>query len=162
MHWLAVESATLTASVAVGKRDKVLAEMTSQAALTHSERLLPMVDQTLGLAQLDLDAIGSVVVSIGPGSFTGLRIGLATVKGLAHARPYRLYGVSTLDALAWQQPEGIVVSLLDARREQVYAAIYRRRTDSLETLLAPTAIGLQELLADHLPAGAAIRFVGRG
>ncbi|MGI6345274.1 MAG: tRNA (adenosine(37)-N6)-threonylcarbamoyltransferase complex dimerization subunit type 1 TsaB [Bacillota bacterium] len=161
MHWIAIESATLVASVAVGQGQRVLAEVTSQAQLTHSERLLPMIDQALSLAVSDLSQIDSVIVSTGPGSFTGLRIGLATAKGLAHPRGLAVYGASTLEALAWQQPEGTVVPLLDARRGQVYAAIYQRSASGLREVLAPTAIALNELLGEHLPAGP-FRFVGEG
>lgn len=162
MLWLAIESATLVASVAVGEDTRVMAEITSQVALTHSERLLPMIDQVLKLAEVELSNLDGIVVSAGPGSFTGLRIGLATAKGLAHARACPLYAVSTLEALAWQQPTGIVVPLLDARREQVYTGIYRRTELGLDTLLPPAALALQELLQSHLPLGEPFRFVGEG
>lgn len=160
MLWLAIESATLVASVAVGTGTKIRAEMTSQVALTHSERLLPMIDQVLNLAGVQLKDIEGIVVAAGPGSFTGLRIGLATAKGLAHARSCPLYAVSTLESLAWQQPSGIVVPMLDARREQVYTAIYRRNESGLINILEPTAMPLKELLQAHLSAGEEVRFVG--
>lgn len=162
MLWLAIESATLVASVAVGDDTRVLAEMTSRVALTHSERLLPMIDQVLHLAEVELDKLDAIVVSSGPGSFTGLRIGLSTVKGLAHPRNFRLYAVSTLEALVWQQPAGIVVPLLDARREQVYTGIYRRSESGLTTLMPPAAIPLQELLQSPRLVGEPVRLVGEG
>lgn len=162
MLWLAIESATLVASVAVGADTMVMAEITSRVALTHSERLLPMIDQVLSLAEVELSNIDGIVVSAGPGSFTGLRIGLATAKGLAHAQGCQLYAVSTLEALAWQQPAGIIVPLLDARREQVYTGIYRRTEGGIVTLMPPAAIPLQELLQSHLPQAEAVRFVGEG
>jgi len=121
-----------------------------------------MIDQALALAGCELAAIEGIMVSAGPGSFTGLRIGLATAKGLAHAQPRRLFAVSTLEALAWQQPEGIVVPLLDARRAQVYAAIYRRTLGGLEPLLSPTALPLAELLQSPLLQAEPVRFVGEG
>lgn len=160
MLWLAIESATLVASVAVGDDTRVLAEVTSRVALTHSERLLPMIDQVLHLAEVELDNLDAIVVAAGPGSFTGLRIGLATAKGLAHPRNFRVYAVSTLEALAWQQPVGVVVPLLDARREQVYTGVYRRSERGLTTLLPPTAMPLQELLQSPLLAEEPVRFVG--
>lgn len=162
MLWLAIESATLVASVAVGADTRVMAEVTSRVALTHSERLLPMIDQVLNLAEVELNSLDGIVVSAGPGSFTGLRIGLATAKGLAHARSCQLYAVSTLEALAWQQPVGIIIPLLDARREEVYTGIYRRTEAGLVTLMAPSAMPLQELLQSHLPPDEPIRFVGEG
>ncbi len=162
MRWLAIESATLVASVAVGSDDQVLAEMTSRVALTHSERLLPMIDQVLRMAEMKLPDIDSIAVSAGPGSFTGLRIGLATAKGLAHAHHTPLYAVSTLEALAWQQPAGVVVPLLDARRQQVYTAVFERQEKDLLTLMSPTAMALSELLASPLLEGGSVRFVGEG
>ncbi|NLW17087.1 MAG: tRNA (adenosine(37)-N6)-threonylcarbamoyltransferase complex dimerization subunit type 1 TsaB [Firmicutes bacterium] len=162
MLWLAIESATLVASVAVGSDSRVLAEITSQVALTHSERLLPMIDQALRMAEVELPSVDCIAVSAGPGSFTGLRIGLATAKGLAHAHQISLYAVSTLEALAWQQPVGLVVPLLDARREQVYAAIYERREDGFSTLMPPAALALSELLASPLLQQGPVRFVGEG
>ena len=147
MLWLAVESATLVASIAVGDDETIIAEVTSHSARTHSERLLPMVDQALALAGISLAQVDRLVVSAGPGSFTGLRIGLATVKGFAHARQLPIYPVSTLEGMAWQQQtEGLIVPLLDARKAQVYAAVYRRQANGLLTVLPPTAIALTELL----------------
>ncbi len=161
MHWLAVESATLVASVAVGEGRQVLAEVSSLTQLTHSERLMPMIDQALQLSGIAATSLQSIFVSGGPGSFTGLRIGLATAKGLAHARNIPLVPVSTLEALAWQQSSGYVIPLLDARRSQVYAAVYERLPDRLNVLLPPSAIALQELLVHHVPAGPVI-FTGEG
>lgn len=161
MLWLAVESATIVASVAVGRDDLILAEVTSHAALTHSERLLPMIDQALVMAGVALPAVDTLIASAGPGSFTGLRIGLATVKGLAHARGLPVYLVSTLEGLAWQQQHvGVIVPLLDARKQQVYTAVYSRNDGGLQTLLPPTALALSELL-QYLDRQSVL-FVGEG
>lgn len=161
MLWLAVESATLVASVAVGDDETILAEVTSHSALTHSERLLPMVDQTLKLAGIALAEVSRLVVSAGPGSFTGLRIGLSTVKGLAHARQLPIYPVSTLEALAYQQQTELpIVPLLDARRSQVYAAVYRRSEHGLIAVMSPMAIALTELLQNI--GNQPMLFVGEG
>ena len=122
-----------------------------------------MIDQVLGLAEVELSSIDGIAVSAGPGSFTGLRIGLATAKGLAHAQGSQLYAVSTLEALSWQQPAGIIVPLLDARREQVYTGIYQRSGVGIATLMPPAALPLEEFLQSHLPKeDEAIRFVGEG
>ncbi len=163
MLWLAVESATLVASAAVGAGDRILSEVSSHSRLTHSERLLPMIDQALSLAGVELSSIARLVVSVGPGSFTGLRIGLATVKGLGHALRLPVIPISTLEALAWQQPhtaEPLVVPLLDARKQQVYAAVYRIGPDDLEIIQPPQAIALNDLLAS-LPDQPAL-FTGEG
>lgn len=162
MLWLAIESATLVAGVALGRGDRVLAEISSQVALTHSERLLPMVDQALTIAAVGVKDLEGIFVAAGPGSFTGLRIGLATAKGLAHARNCPLYAVSTLEALAWQQAPGLVVPLLDARRGQVYAAIYRRRENHLECVEGPMALALKDLLQRPPLAHESARFAGEG
>ena len=123
MNILAIDTAGKTAAVAVMRDDTLLYEMASNTGLTHSETLLPMVDTALkacGLtpAQLDLYAVTN-----GPGSFTGLRIGLSVVKGLAQPRQLPCVGVSTLAALAYGcTGEGTVIGALDARRGQVYWA----------------------------------------
>lgn len=161
MHWLAIESATLVASVAVGRDSQVLAEVSSLTQLTHSQRLLPMVDQALQLGGVTVGSLDAVVVSAGPGSFTGLRIGLSTAKGIAHARQLPLIPVSTLDALAWQQTSGFIVPLLDARRSQVYTAVYERLTEGLRIIMPPSAIGLAEFLEQHVPKGRVV-FTGEG
>lgn len=161
MLWVAVESATLVASVAVGRDQQILAELTAHSQLTHSERLLPMLDQALDLAGVGFDQVSGLVVSAGPGSFTGLRIGLATMQGLAHARSLPVFLVSTLEALAWQQQTvgDLVVPLLDARKGQVYAAAYRREPSGLLTVRPPVAIALTELLP-QLALEQPVRFVG--
>lgn len=161
MLWLAVESATLVASVAVGRGDRILSEVTSHSTLTHSERLLPMIDQALTLAGVSVQQLQRLLVSVGPGSFTGLRIGLATVKGLAHALGLPVTPVSTLEALAWQQQtQDLIVPLLDARKQQVYAAIYRLQADGLEIVQPPKALPLSELLPQL--SQQAVLFVGEG
>jgi len=122
---LALESATRVMSVAVLRGGEVLAELSTDGPAPHSERLLPGVAQVLEQAGIGLDAIAAFAVSIGPGSFTGLRIGLATVKGLAGSRP--VAAVPTLSALclaAGADAPGAVGALLDARREQVYAVVF--------------------------------------
>ena len=131
MNILAIDTAGKTAAVAVMRDDTLLYEMASNTGLTHSETLLPMVDTALkacGLtpAQLDLYAVTN-----GPGSFTGLRIGLAAVKGLAFPRETLCAPVSTLEALAAAHTgEGTVLCALDARRAQVYSAAFDLATHS--------------------------------
>ena len=123
MNLLAIDTAGKTAAVAVLRDEVLLYEATANNGLTHSETLLPMVDTALkacGLRCADIDLYG---VTAGPGSFTGLRIGLAAVKGMALPRQTPCAGVSTLEALAWGMAgQGTVVGALDARRGQVYWA----------------------------------------
>ena len=123
MNLLAIDTAGKTAAVAVLRDEVLLYEAAANNGLTHSETLLPMVDTALkacGLRCADIDLYG---VTAGPGSFTGLRIGLAAVKGMALPRQTPCAGVSTLEALAWGMAgQGTVVGALDARRGQVYWA----------------------------------------
>jgi len=126
MRILALETATSACTVAVTHGSSVLAELTLQVPRAHSTRLMPLVAQAIadsGFAKTDLDG---VAVGIGPGSFTGLRIGLATAKGLAFALGKPCAGVSTLKALAYGTGAqlGLVVPMLDAKRGEVFAAVY--------------------------------------
>jgi tRNA threonylcarbamoyladenosine biosynthesis protein TsaB len=129
MKLLAVESATLSGGVALLDGDRLLGEITLNIAITHSERLMSAVDRLLadcGLAPADLDGLA---VSVGPGSFTGLRVGIATVKALAMALELPVAAVPTLDALASRLPfaDAPVCPILDARKGEVYLSLYRWR-----------------------------------
>jgi tRNA threonylcarbamoyladenosine biosynthesis protein TsaB len=133
MKLLAVESATLSGGVALLDGDRLLGEITLNIAITHSERLMSAVDRLLGdcgLAPADLDGLA---VSVGPGSFTGLRVGLATVKALAMALDLPVAPVPTLDGLAARLPfaDAPVCPILDARKGEVYLSLYRWRRNSM-------------------------------
>jgi tRNA threonylcarbamoyladenosine biosynthesis protein TsaB len=133
MKLLAVESATLSGGVALLDGDRLLGEITLNIAITHSERLMSAVDRLLtdcGLAPADLDGLA---VSVGPGSFTGLRVGLATVKALAMALDLPVAPVSTLDALASRLPfaDAPVCPILDARKGEVYISLYHWSGDGM-------------------------------
>jgi len=149
---LAVETATRVMSVALLDGERVVAEIAGDDERVHSERLLPAIDRLLELAGVSLAEVGAFAVSIGPGSFTGLRIGLATLKAFAldEARP--VAPVSTLAALcaAAAGARGPVVALLDARRGEVYAAAVARAGDVEPTLL-PDSVFTPEELAVALP-----------
>jgi tRNA threonylcarbamoyladenosine biosynthesis protein TsaB len=139
-------------SVALLEGDRLVAEITSEDARLHSERLLPAVDRLLALADTTLDAVGAFAVSIGPGSFTGLRIGLATVKALALDERRPVAGVPTLAALAAAAvgAPGPVAALLDARRGEVYAAACAFAGEPSPSLLADSVF-TPEALAEALP-----------
>ena len=125
MNILAVDTAGKTAAVAVWQDGSLLYELFGNTGLTHSETLLPMVDAALRACHLTTDDVDVYGVTAGPGSFTGLRIGLAAVKGLALPRNTLCAGVSTLQALAFGLTgEGTVIGALDARRGQVYWAAF--------------------------------------
>lgn len=141
MMILALETATLVSSVALASEERLLAELTTAARLTHSETLLPHIQKVLEMAGVERSELSAVAVSIGPGSFTGLRIGLATAKGLAYALGLPVVGVSTLAAMAANFPvEGsIVATMLDAQKGNVYLELYRTAPKGPE-LVAPVEI----------------------
>ncbi len=147
MRLLGIETSTLTGSVALLDDDVVVAEYSLNVATTHSERLLASVHRLLEESGFTLTSLDGLAVSVGPGSFTGLRIGLATAKGLAFASGHPLVGVPTLDALAWGVPFATypVCPLLDAKKGEVYSALYRHRQGNLERVTE-----YRVLPADHL------------
>jgi len=144
-------------SVALLDGDRLVAEITSEDERLHAERLLPAVDRLLALADTTLGAVGAFAVSIGPGSFTGLRIGLATVKAFALDERRPVAGVPTLAALAAAAAgaPGPVAALLDARRGEVYAAACAYPGEPLPSVLADSVF-TPEALAAVLPREAAL------
>lgn len=126
MKILALDSSGLVASVAIVEDDRLIAEYTIDYKKTHSQTLLPMLDEVKKMIDLDLSEIDVIAVSAGPGSFTGLRIGSATAKGIAAAINKPIAEIPTVDAMAYQMMgyEGIICPIMDARRNQVYAGIY--------------------------------------
>ncbi len=144
---LGIETSTTQGGVAIIGEDRVLCEALLNVEVTHSERLLPAVDRALGEAQITLDALGGIAVSIGPGSFTGLRIGLSTAKGLAYATGLPLVGVPTLEAMAWTVPAARwqVCPVLDARKQEVYAALFRHEAGGLRRLTEDAAMAPEAL-----------------
>lgn len=123
---LAIDTSTLVLSCALAEEDRLIAEWTTQKKLTHSEQLIPQMEQMLSFAGVDKKEITAIAVSKGPGSFTGLRIGLATAKMCAAIWKIPLVGVSTLEALAWNMKgaQAFILPLEDAQRGNVYTALY--------------------------------------
>lgn len=123
---LALDSSGLVASVALAEDDNLIAEYTVQYKKTHSQTLLPMLQEIAKMVELDLSTVDAIAVAAGPGSFTGLRIGSATAKGLAFALEKPIVPVPTVDGLAYQMygAAALVCPLMDARRNQVYTGIY--------------------------------------
>lgn len=123
---LAIDTSSLVLSCALAEEDRLIAEWTVQKRLTHSEQLIPHMDEMIKAAGVSKKDITAVAVSIGPGSFTGLRIGLATAKMLSYIWKVPLAGVDTLEALAWNMAgaQAFILPLLDAQRGNVYAALY--------------------------------------
>lgn len=147
MKILALDSTAKICTAAICEDETLLILRAKDAGMTHSELLLPMIEEILGECQLKVSDIDMFALSEGPGSFTGVRIGAATVKGLAFARGRACVGVSTLEALAYNfiSEDGIVISAMDARRSQVYTAIFRVKCGEIERLCADSAISIDEL-----------------
>lgn len=157
MRILALDSSGLVASVALVEGDgdlrteQVIAEYTVNYKKTHSQTLLPMLDEIVRMTETDLETVDAIAVAAGPGSFTGLRIGSATAKGLGLALGKPLIHIPTLEGLAcnlWGC-EGIVCPIMDARRRQVYTGIYRFDEGRLTVLEDQMAVGIEEL-GEHL------------
>ena len=153
MRILALESSGLVASVAVvdgaldGKDAQTIAEYTVNYKKTHSQTLLPMLDEVVKMTELSLDSIDAIAVAAGPGSFTGLRIGSATAKGLGLALDKPLIPVPTLEGLAYNLcgTDGIVCPIMDARRNQVYTGIYDNR-EGFSAVREQCAMDIDELV----------------
>ncbi len=144
---LGIETSTTQGGVAIINGDRVLCECVLNVEITHSERLLPAIDRALADARISLESLGGIAVAIGPGSFTGLRIGLSTVKGLAYATGLPVVGVPTLEALAWNLPAARwqVCTVLDARKQEVYAALFRHEPEGIVRVMEDTALAPEAL-----------------
>lgn len=145
---LGIESACFQGGVALVGKEGLIAEYTLNVEATYAERLMPAVDRVLQDARLTIREVEGLAVSIGPGSFTGLRIGLGTVKGVALATGKPVVGVPTLHALAWGLPycRYPVCPILDARKEEVYTALFEYRGAELVCLMEESVLGPEELV----------------
>ena len=150
MKLLALDSSALTATVALAEDGVLRGEYTLNTALTHSQTLMPMVDELLRQVGWKVPEIDRFICAKGPGSFTGLRIGIGTVKGLAMGVDAPCVGVSTLKALAYRMwgTGQTVVPIMDARRGEVYAGVYRQEDDRMIPIFPDRALPLRELLCD--------------
>jgi tRNA threonylcarbamoyladenosine biosynthesis protein TsaB len=149
MKILSIETSTMLGGVAVmGQREGLIAETKLNVKTTHSERLMSVVHQTLCQSELSLDDIDVFSVAIGPGSFTGLRIGLSTVKGLSYATGKPFVTVPTLEAFAWNFAycPFPVCLMLDARKSEVYAAVFKWEHTGFERVVEEISIKPEDLL----------------
>lgn len=163
MKILALDSSGLVASVAVLEDDQMLAEYTVNYKKTHSQTLLPMLDELVKMLDLDLQTMDAIAVSGGPGSFTGLRIGSATAKGLGLALHKPLIHVPTADALAYNLygAKGLICPIMDARRNQVYTGLYRFEKE-FEVIEEQMAIPVETLIAKLNDLKMEVVFLGDG
>lgn len=164
MKILGIDSSGLVASVAVVEDDNLLGEFTMNYKKTHSQTLLPMLDTLAKMIELDLNTVDAIAVSGGPGSFTGLRIGSATAKGLGLALEKPLIHIPTVDALAYNLcgHRDMVCPLMDARRNQTYTGLYAFDRNHMQALLAQCAVGIDEIVAKINEIGHAVVFLGDG
>ena len=148
MKILALDSSGLVASVAIVEEDAVVAEYTVNYKKTHSQTLLPMLDEIKRMTELDLNSIDAIAVASGPGSFTGLRIGAATAKGLGLALDIPIIPVPTVDSLAYNLygSQKLICPLMDARRNQVYTGLYTFEDDALITIEPQCAVDISEIM----------------
>ena len=162
MSILAIDTATQVSSVAVASADKLAAELTMQAKLTHSETLMPHVEKVLAMAGVKKEQLEGIAVSIGPGSFTGLRIGLAAAKAMAYALNLPIVGVSTLKALAYHYPvPGIrIVSLLDAQKGNAYRESYEWQDGNLKVIQPVEVLPLSEIITECAESGRQVVLTG--
>ncbi|MCF0136752.1 MAG: tRNA (adenosine(37)-N6)-threonylcarbamoyltransferase complex dimerization subunit type 1 TsaB [Oscillospiraceae bacterium] len=161
---LALESSAKAASAALLRDDTLVAQYSQCCGLTHSCTLLPMAEDMLKNTGMKLGDVDLFAVAHGPGSFTGIRIGVSTVKGLAWASEKPCVGVSTLEAMAWHGTlrGGLICPVMDARRSQVYNALFEIKDGRPRRLTPDRAIALEELVEELKSLGRAPLLVGDG
>jgi tRNA threonylcarbamoyl adenosine modification protein YeaZ len=164
MRILSMDTATEAVSCAIIDENKLLGEITFNFEKQHSIILMPIVDKLLTRTKLSLDSIDGFIISKGPGSFTGLRIGMATVKGLAFGVNKPIISVSTLDALAYNLSftSGVICPIMDALRDNVYTGIYKSSQDGISIIEKPMVISIDDLINKLKDACEPIYFVGDG
>lgn len=168
MKILAIDSSSLTASVAIVEDELTIAEYTVNYKKTHSQTLLPMLDEIVKMTELELGTIDAIAVAAGPGSFTGLRIGSATVKGLAQALNKPVVSVPTVDGLAGNLygTDKLVCPVMDARRNQTYTGLYEfvKKEESYEMhcVEEQCAVDIKEMIDKINALGREVIFLGDG
>ena len=161
---LSIDSSSKVATVAILKDDVLLGEYILNDKREHSVILMPLIENLLKECNLSIDDIDGYVVSKGPGSFTGLRIGMATIKGMSFGNNKPYISISSLDALAYNliSFNVIICPIMDALRENVYTALYKNNNDSLEKIMDYTALDIDELVNLLKDKNEEVIFVGDG
>ena len=164
MRILGIESSSLVASIAIWTDDSITAEYTFNFKKTHSQTLLPMLDEIIKMTEIPLDTIDAIAVSAGPGSFTGLRIGSATAKGLGLAMKKPLIHIPTIEAMAYQcfSSSYVICPIMDARRNQVYTGIYKYDGEKFITIMNQTAMDIKDLMDTVNGLEDEVMFLGDG
>ena len=164
MKILGLDSSGIVASVAIVEDDVLIAEYTVNYKKTHSQTLLLMLDEIAKMTELDLNSIDAIAVAAGPGSFTGLRIGSATAKGLGLALKKPLIAIPTVEGLAYNLYDisGLICPIMDARRKQVYTGIYRFTDHQLKVVEDQMAVPMETVIEKLNQYGEAVTFLGDG
>ena len=164
MKILGLDSSGIVASVAIVEDDVLIAEYAVNYKKTHSQTLLPMLDEIAKMTELDLNSIDAIAVAAGPGSFTGLRIGSATAKGLGLALKKPLIAIPTVEGLAYNLYDisGLICPIMDARRKQVYTGIYRFTDHQLKVVEDQMAVPMETVIEKLNQYGEAVTFLGDG
>lgn len=164
MKILAVDTSATAASVAVAEENKLIGEFSINTALTHSQTLMPMVDVLLKNTGLSVNDINAVAVNAGPGSFTGVRIGVAAVKGIAFPKNLPCVSVSTLESMAYNMlgNDCVVCSVMDARCSQVYNALFRVKDCTVTRMTDDRALSLTDLKNEFQNISEKVVLVGDG
>lgn len=164
MKVLAFDSSGLVASVALVTESELIAEYTVNYKKTHSQTLMPMLDEIKKTANIDLKDIDGIAIAKGPGSFTGLRIGAATVKGLGMVLNKPIIPVPTLDGLAYNlyKAKGIICPLMDARRNQVYTGLYKWDNDEFVVISQQKVVEIEEIAKEINVVSEEVIFLGDG
>lgn len=162
MKIFAVETSSLVASAAICDGDKLVCETSLNNKLTHSETLMPIIEEVFERSGLTPNDIDLFAVAKGPGSFTGLRIGITTAKALAHAENKQIVGVNTLEAMCYNLPfcPHIISPVMDARRGEVYNAFYRFENGILKEICPPRAVPLSRCLEELKAMPEKVVFLG--
>lgn len=162
MRILAIDSSSMVATIAVVTDDVLTAEYTINFKKTHSQTLLPMIDEISKMIELDMETIDAIAIAGGPGSYTGLRIGSATAKGFGLALNKPIINVPTMDALAYNlfSSQYIICPIMDARRGQVYTGIYRFNGTEMEIIKPQCIMMIQDLIVELDKIGEPVMFLG--
>lgn len=164
MNILGIDSSGLVASAAVISEGMLVSEFTVNNKQTHSQTLLPMIEQVINMSGVALEELDAIAVSAGPGSFTGLRIGASTAKGMALALDKPIVSVPTLEGLAYRVgvSDAVVCPMMDARRNQVYTGMYRIAHNIPECLLDQCAVPIEEIAEKINHLGERVLLLGDG
>lgn len=164
MKILGIDSSGLVASAAIADEKNIIAEFTVNNKQTHSQTFLPMIEKVVDMSGIELEQIDAIAIAAGPGSFTGLRIGSATAKGIGLALKKPVVSVPTLEGLAYRVSvfDGIICPIMDARRNQVYTGIYKMDKGNLVCLSEQKAVDIHEIMEELEKYDEKVIFLGDG